>query len=322
MTWQRKASSRAFVYLIVVALLLLTMAGLRDQAVAAGPGSFDQASALPPRPSPLELALSPDGQANLTGVWNGNDGATYYLRQAGVVLWWVGMSAGGGQAFTNVYRGTRQGDTVTGEWADVPLGGTSGAGNLVLRIETGDRLTRTSQTGGFVGSVWTRGAGARVDSSDVYYDRGPGYQEDTGYQDSNRRAITLHACRPGYAMLGAHVDDNVFLCARVTNDTSTLQSMIDTGTQDPTNTMHACQRGMYMRGLHADRNWLLCSGPIRIDTTDYDGGPYGPPTQDPSNYMHVCPQRERSVTFQGPLIYMLGIHDDRNIFYCGYTRNE
>jgi hypothetical protein len=31
---------------------------------------------------------------DVTGVWLGNDGGTYYLRQIGDVVWWVGLSGG------------------------------------------------------------------------------------------------------------------------------------------------------------------------------------------------------------------------------------
>lgn len=56
---------------------------------------------------------------------------------------WVGLSSDDGKTFTNVFRGTRQGSTVTGTWADVrgphPTG--SGSGSLTLTLEGTSTLT-------------------------------------------------------------------------------------------------------------------------------------------------------------------------------------
>jgi hypothetical protein len=72
--------------------------------------------------------VSPTG---LNGGWKANDGGTYYLRRLDSVVWWMGMSAEGGRSWTNVFRGTTNGDTITGEWADV-IG--KGAGTMTLKI--------------------------------------------------------------------------------------------------------------------------------------------------------------------------------------------
>ena len=68
----------------------------------------------------------------LTGAWKANDGGTYYVRRLGNVVWWVGKSADNGASWTNVFRGTTDGDTITGEWADVIHN--SGFGTLTLKI--------------------------------------------------------------------------------------------------------------------------------------------------------------------------------------------
>jgi hypothetical protein len=73
--------------------------------------------------------------ATLTGVWGGNNvDATYYVRQLGDIVWWLGLSSddgiNDGFTFATVFRGRIQPDTalcqrcnkVVGDWADVPLG--------------------------------------------------------------------------------------------------------------------------------------------------------------------------------------------------------
>jgi hypothetical protein len=102
-----------------------------------------------------------------TGVWLGNDGGLYYVRQSGPDFAWFGTSCGSGPrppAFANVYRGRISGGSITGQWADVPYGSAGSAGTLGLRIVSASRIERASATGGFGGSVWTR-ASALLDAT-------------------------------------------------------------------------------------------------------------------------------------------------------------
>jgi len=95
-------------------------------------------------------------QSSLTGRWRCNDGGTYFVRQVGREVWWLGRSADSGGAFTNVFHGTIDGDTIEGDWADVPAGSARSSGVLTLRIQSDDRLVATRRTGNFSGSEWTR----------------------------------------------------------------------------------------------------------------------------------------------------------------------
>jgi hypothetical protein len=113
------------------------------------------AAIAPPAPAPIAAA-----PLNLTGVWSGDDGGTYYLRQIGDRLWWYGQSGDGGRAWTNVLHGGIQGNRITGSWADVPHGQIQNAGEMELAIMSPDRLMATRKTGGFGGSVWTRAGSA------------------------------------------------------------------------------------------------------------------------------------------------------------------
>jgi hypothetical protein len=98
----------------------------------------------------------------LTGIWQANDGGTYYLRQVGNTLWWNGMSGGNdGHTFDNVFRGTITIEsgaiTISGEWVDVPRGTISGTGTLSLKVLLNPlTLQKMSQTGGFAATTWKK----------------------------------------------------------------------------------------------------------------------------------------------------------------------
>ena len=96
----------------------------------------------------------------LTGIWQANDGGTYYLRQIGSILWWNGMSGGNdGRTFDNVFRGTITSttNTIAGEWADVPRGTVMGSGTLGLKIVNPTTLQKVTQTGsGFGATTWQK----------------------------------------------------------------------------------------------------------------------------------------------------------------------
>jgi len=100
---------------------------------------------------------------DLTGTWDCGFGV-YYMRQIETDVWWVGLShdagdpnANVGQVFTNVFHGSRNGDTITGTWVDVPKGTTSGSGTLTLVRTEGVVFQLQAQTGNFTGGTfWTR----------------------------------------------------------------------------------------------------------------------------------------------------------------------
>ena len=102
----------------------------------------------------------------LTGTWRGDDGAVYYLRQAGDCLWWFGTSyadldESGGHppwGWANVAVGHVVDDTVYLEWADV-IGDFPGRGTLTLRVSDGrDHMDKIDELrpGFFGGSSWDR----------------------------------------------------------------------------------------------------------------------------------------------------------------------
>ncbi|MBP1155751.1 MULTISPECIES: hypothetical protein [unclassified Paenibacillus] len=98
--------------------------------------------------------------SNITGVWNCSDGGRYYIRQIGRRIFWAGLSGrGNGAVFTNVYRATRTGDVISGQWADVPRGVTLNSGTLTVEVFINNNgvlsLRQLAQTGGFGGQRWT-----------------------------------------------------------------------------------------------------------------------------------------------------------------------
>lgn len=112
-------------------------------------------------------AQTPD----VTGTYRADDGGIYYVQQSssGSQVWWAGMSLDSGMTadkvwhrgleFTNVFRGTISGNSITGEWADVARGSILQSGTLTLTIggTTGAaQLTKTSATGGFGASTWNQ----------------------------------------------------------------------------------------------------------------------------------------------------------------------
>ncbi|MBD2494078.1 hypothetical protein [Nostoc sp. FACHB-280] len=103
----------------------------------------------------LALCVAP---RDLNGIWRANDGGTYYVRQIGNDVWWVGMSSDNGKTWTNVFKGVKKGNTVTGQWADVPRGRIKSGGILNLTVKVTNQsvseFTRSAVSGGFGGSRW------------------------------------------------------------------------------------------------------------------------------------------------------------------------
>ena len=98
----------------------------------------------------------PIAVASLTGTYSCNDGGTYYLRQIGNQLWWFGQSGDDGATWSNVFKGTIRGRTVSGTWADVPKGTIQSGGVMNIQRLSVDKFRVINQTGNFGGTEWTR----------------------------------------------------------------------------------------------------------------------------------------------------------------------
>jgi len=108
-------------------------------------------------------AIDQTGVWNLTGVWNCDDGGIYYIRQLGNNIWWYGEHNPNTPDWSNVMYGIINGDIINGNWADVPKGWVMQNGAMTVKIESNYRLSVIQKTGGFAGSVWTRGSLSDID---------------------------------------------------------------------------------------------------------------------------------------------------------------
>jgi hypothetical protein len=131
--------------------------------------------------------------------------------------------------------------------------------------------------------------------------------------EENFHGTDVHVCPRGWAMAGAHVGNNRFLCLHVTS--AGHEGEVETYLDDiPTQgtvggvTMHVCRSGWYMRGLHDGNNWLVCSRNIPLSESFLDPWHGQGPTQGYG--MHVCPISHERRTV------MTGIHNNSNQFSC------
>jgi hypothetical protein len=106
-----------------------------------------------------EPGRAEDFTVNLTGAWHADDVGSYYLRQIGDTVWWLGLSRDQGRTFANVFRGTLSGVLIEGAWVDVPLGTDPILGGGPLSLFYIDDKTTTfvkASNGFFGGTRWTK----------------------------------------------------------------------------------------------------------------------------------------------------------------------
>src|SRR5262249_2815619 len=113
---------------------------------------------------------SPSPDESLSGAWEADDGAIYYIQKVGNIVWWVGMSGDGGRSFTNVFRGNVSpgSSRIVGNWVDLPLGASGQQGSLTLNIvrraapggTTSVELEKAEDSGGFGASRWRKSTAA------------------------------------------------------------------------------------------------------------------------------------------------------------------
>jgi len=131
--------------------------GASQPQMAPQPQTARPPTAMPPTSPQPPIAQPPStlppAELNLTGVWNCDDGGTYYIRQLGNVVWWDGDLS---LQWANVARGTISGRTLNLEYADVPEGKAIGYGSLVLDIISNDELRAKEKPESYSGSRWWR----------------------------------------------------------------------------------------------------------------------------------------------------------------------
>jgi hypothetical protein len=104
-----------------------------------------------------QTLIAQEKKLDITGVYQCNDGGTYYVRRVGDRVWWYGESGDGGTSWSNTFRGKMQsGSQIRGEWVDVPKGNAISDGNITIRQVDSEKFVVIDRTGGFGGSEWTR----------------------------------------------------------------------------------------------------------------------------------------------------------------------
>ena len=98
-------------------------------------------------PGNVTGVAQPNVTTNLTGVWTCDDKGTYYMRQIGNTLWWYGEDRQTNPIFSNVARGTINGNIINLEVADVPKGKSSISDNLTLKAFPNNKLVIQEMTG-------------------------------------------------------------------------------------------------------------------------------------------------------------------------------
>jgi len=93
---------------------------------------------------------------DLTGVWHTDGGATFYVRQIGINVWWYGEHSPTNPNWTNVASGTVLGGVLRVHWIDVPKGQTRSEGTLTLRVVDANHLTVSDNPNGFWDRPWSR----------------------------------------------------------------------------------------------------------------------------------------------------------------------
>ncbi|MHA7058818.1 hypothetical protein ACWGOQ_0016455 [Aquimarina sp. M1] len=128
-----------------------------------GPGFGGNTLTKTTRPSnlPAERAQGFGTRNNIndmTAKWQASDRGSYYIRQVGDTIIWFGEQnyTSGRPAWSNVAFGTRTGNIITLDWVDVPKGNNGGSGRLTLKIDSANKISRISATGGFGGRIWNR----------------------------------------------------------------------------------------------------------------------------------------------------------------------
>src|SRR6476620_8095612 len=115
---------------------------------------------------PPEMRSRPQGysggEENLTGAWQGDDAAFYYVRETPTDLVWVAENnqwgGPGGYAqpsFTHVFIGKKVNKLIIGDWVDLPKGKASGKGSFAARLDSQQEMTVNQSSAGINASkIW------------------------------------------------------------------------------------------------------------------------------------------------------------------------
>ncbi|MCB0524555.1 MAG: hypothetical protein H6576_00105 [Lewinellaceae bacterium] len=96
----------------------------------------DMRSIVSKLPKQTTGTFSANSMNDLDGTWKCSDGATYYIRQSGNLIFWFGeaLFSGGQPQYANVFIGKRNQNKVDGLLVDVPKGNTMSSFNWTLEV--------------------------------------------------------------------------------------------------------------------------------------------------------------------------------------------
>lgn len=77
---------------------------------------------------------------DLTGVWEGSDGGTWYITEIGTSFWMYGEGSANNPAWATVVHGTISGDMIKGAYSTVPKGKITEHGPVNYKIVSDNEL--------------------------------------------------------------------------------------------------------------------------------------------------------------------------------------
>ncbi len=130
--------------------------------------------------------------------------------------------------------------------------------------------------------------------------------------DGSTQCFGMHCCPSGYAMRGARLDSNRFLCRPI--GVRSEDCFVDVPTKREGLAavyagVHACPTGTYMRGLHEDRGLLTCCFDRERGYSSLINERVDPDPGHQEHGMHACPAAEGNAV-------MTGIDIRNNHFLC------
>ena len=101
--------------------------------------------------------ITSTGAENLSGAWAVKDKGTCYIRHLpDNTIWFFWMPALGDVSFATVFNGALNGNRISGNWMDVPLGGRYSFGGLNLTVQPGNTQLLPDKGGAFSDQIWTK----------------------------------------------------------------------------------------------------------------------------------------------------------------------
>jgi class 3 adenylate cyclase len=158
--WSMRAAAVSAAAMAFAAALYFGMTQRREPpappsapTVAAVPAATNPSTPAADMPNASSMAAV---AIDLNGIWQGNDGGIYTVRQSGTEVSWEGVSGDGGQSWTHTFNGTIHNNVIVGTFFDHPPGKPRNSGELIIIIVDANRLERVATDVRFSGTAWTR----------------------------------------------------------------------------------------------------------------------------------------------------------------------